>query len=299
MRLAAGLVLALLSTVAVNVAFYGEHTAAGGLPRLTLRHPLTSLAALFTNRRWVIAFTTGLLGWGLYIAALDLAPLSLVQATSAGGVGLLALLVRAGGVRLSVRERAAVAVSVGGLLLLGLSLPSGTVHSTPAGWSLPLTWVLASMLAAGVAAGPAARLLRPGAGLALASGLLYAAGDVATKAAVSGIRPVYVFAVLLPVSHGLAFVSLQLAFQRGSAMATAGVSSLMTNLLPILAGIVVFQEHLPGGPAGILRVLGFAGTVLGAALLAGLQRADSADAAGGDAHREGVGASSPRRGGLS
>jgi hypothetical protein len=49
---------------------------------------------------------SGLAGWGLYIVALDLAPLSLVQATSASGVGLLALLVRAGGVRLSARELA-------------------------------------------------------------------------------------------------------------------------------------------------------------------------------------------------
>ncbi len=272
MMLAAGLVLALLSTVALNAGFYLQHEASGGLAKLTLRHPIASLSTLFTNRRWLVGFTTGLAGWGLYIVALAFAPLSLVQATSAGGVGLLALLVRAGGVRLSARERTAVAASVGGLLLLGVSLPAGTPHAAHTGWVLPLVWVLSSLAAAAVAAGPATLVLRPGAGLAMASGLLYAAGDVATKAAVGGTSPVFVFALLLPLCHGLAFVSLQLAFQRGSAMATAGVSSLLTNLLPIVAGIVVFSEQMPGGLAGVLRALGFAGAVIGAALLAGLGR---------------------------
>ena len=110
-------------------------------------------------------------------------------------------------------------------------------------------------------------MLRPGAGLAAASGLLYAAGDVATKAAVGGVSPVVVFAVLLPACHGLAFVCLQLSFQRGTALATAGVSTLLTNLLPILAGVSIFHEYVPGGAAGVLRGLGFAGAVLGAALL--------------------------------
>ncbi|HUC22501.1 MAG TPA: hypothetical protein VMA73_07330 [Streptosporangiaceae bacterium] len=293
MMLAAGLVLALLSTAALNGGFYLQHAASQGLGKLTLRHPFASLAALFTNLRWVTGFVTGLAGWALYIVALDLAPLSLVQATAAGGMGLLALLVRIGGVRLSARERVAVAASVGGLLLIGLSLPAGAAHTAVVGWGLPLIWVLTSLLVAGLAAVPASIVLRPGAGLAIASGLLYAAGDVATKAAVSGIEPVYLFAVMLPLCHGLAFVSLQLAFQRGSALATAGVSSLLNNLLPIAAGFAVFHEHMPGGLPGALRGLGFAGAVLGAALLAGMGRSDKADTPDSDqAHRPGVNAAS-------
>jgi hypothetical protein len=291
--LAAGLGLALLSTAALNGGFYLQHEASQGLPDLTVRHPFASLSALFTNLRWVIGFVTGLAGWALYIVALDLAPLSLVQATAAGGMGLLALLVRIGGVRLSARERVAVAASVGGLLLVGLSLPAGTPHTATAGWGLPLIWVLASLLVAGVAAVPAAGALRPGAGLAVASGLLYAAGDVATKAAVSGISPVYLFAIMLPLCHGLAFVSLQLAFQRGSTLATAGVSSLLNNLLPIVAGFVVFHEQMPAGLPGALRGLGFAGAVLGAALLAATGQPGKANTPDSDqAQRPGVKAAS-------
>lgn len=76
--------------------------------------------------------------------------------------------------------------------------------------------------------------------------------------------------------HGLAFVALQLGFQRGGALATAGVSTLAMNALPIAAGTLVFAEGVPGGGLGALRLLAFAAVVAGAALLA---RAES-DAAG-------------------
>jgi hypothetical protein len=67
-------------------------------------------------------------------------------------------------------------------------------------------------------------------------------------------------------------VALQLGFQRGGALATAGVATLFTNALPIAAGALVFAEALPGGAASVLRILAFALTVSGAALLAAPER---------------------------
>ncbi len=101
----------------------------------------------------------------------------------------------------------------------------------------------------------------------LAAGTLYAAGDVATKAAVFG----GVWLVLVPVlliAHSLAFVALQLGFQRADALETAGTASVLTNALPIAAGVVLFHEHLPGGAAGIFRVAGFVLVIVAAGLLA-------------------------------
>jgi hypothetical protein len=279
MNLAAGLVLALLSTAALSWAVYLQHSASSALPALTLGHPLRSLSYLCTSWRWLGGLMTGLLGLGLYILALRSAPLSLVQATLAGGVGLLALLVRRGGGNLSRLEWVAVAASVGGLLLLGLSLSAGASRAASPGWEGPLLWALASMLVAGLAAVPGAAVLRPGAGLAAAAGLLYSAGNVATKAAVDAARPVLLFWGLLLVCHGLAFVCLQLSFQRGTAMATAGVSTLLANVGSILAGLTVFSEQVPGSAAGVLRGLGFAGAVLGASLLAATSRAKQPAAA--------------------
>jgi hypothetical protein len=55
--------------------------------------------------------------------------------------------------------------------------------------------------------------------------------------------------------------------QANSVTATAGVSTLLTNLLPVAAGVTIFGGYPPGGALGALRGLGFAGEVLGAALL--------------------------------
>lgn len=269
MSMAAGLLLALASTAALSYGFYRQHSVVAKLPALAIRRPIAALILLVRNWRWFAGFALGLAGWALYILALRLAPLSLVQATSAGGVGLLALLVRRGGGTLARRERTGVLISVGGLVALGLSLPLAFRASgaPAAGLALPMSWVVVSVVVAGLAAGPLAGRVRAGAGLGAASGLLYSAGDVATKALVTGLRPAWLLIVILLACHGLAFVALQLAFQRGTALATAEMSTLLTNALPVLAGVLVFNEGMPAGLAGGLRGAGFAGTVLGAALL--------------------------------
>ena len=64
------------------------------------------------------------------------------------------------------------------------------------------------------------------------------------------------------------FVALQLGFQRGYRLATASTSTLLTNALPIAAGLALFHEHLPPGPLGALRVAAFVCVVAAAALLA-------------------------------
>ena len=266
-RVGAGLGLALGSAAALNWGFFLQHGAAASLPPLSLRRPLASLRALFTSLRWLAGFGVGIGGWGLYIAALALAPLSLVQAASAGGIGLLTLLVwRVGGVRLGARELRGVAVSILGLGLLAASLSGQAPHGERGSSAVVAAWLVASAFAAALASGPASLLLAAGAGLGVAAGILYAAGDVATKAAVpGGARLAFVPPLL--ACHGLAFVALQLGFQRGGALATAGVATLFTNALPIAAGTTVFGEGL--GPVAPLRALSFACVVIGATLLAG------------------------------
>jgi hypothetical protein len=263
-----GLLLALGSAAALNWGFVTQHGAAASLPPLAVRRPLRSLRLLFANLRWLAGFSVGLAGWALYVVALRLAPLSLVQAASAGGIGLLALFVsRAGGARLSRRNWTGVALAVGGLALLAGSLAGGSGAGRAGSPAAVSAWILISAALAAVATGPGASRLVAGAGFGVAAGVLYAAGDVATKAAVAGgVALAFVAAVL--ACHGLAFVVLQLGFQRGSALATAGVSTLLTNALPIAAGMAVFREGIPAGGFGVLRVAAFALVVAGAAALA-------------------------------
>jgi hypothetical protein len=264
-----GLVLALASAFALNWGFVVQHGAASVLPPLRVRRPLHSLRLLFANARWLVGFLVGIGGWVLYVAALKVAPLSLVQAVSAGGIGFLALLVHfgAGGERLTRREWVGIAFGVSGLVLLAATLGHGVASGRQAHWTSVAVWLAVSAAAAALAAGPLGLGLAGGAGLGIAAGIFYAAGDVATKAAVGGgARLAFVPAVL--AAHGLAFVCLQLGFQRGGALTTIGLSTLLTNALPIAAGLLLFHERLPGGAAGGLRALAFALVTVCAALLA-------------------------------
>src|SRR5438445_13166815 len=118
---ALGFLVSLASACVINLRFFVQHRAATGLPELKLRHPIATLIPLLKDRAWVIGNLAGVLGWLLYLLALWLAPLSLVQAASAGGVGVLAFAVwRGGGIALVRREPAGVGAAMAGVISLGL-----------------------------------------------------------------------------------------------------------------------------------------------------------------------------------
>jgi hypothetical protein len=248
---ALGLLLAVASTVAINGGYALQHDAASALPPLTLRRPVRSLRALFETPRWLLGFVGGLGGWVLYVVALRLAPLSLVQAAAAGGVVVLAF----GAGRLSRAEWGGVAAAVGGLALLAASLGSHT-GSARGSAAAVVVWMACSVAVAALAA-----VFRNG--LGTTAGVLYAAGDVGTKAAVVGGARLWFVPGLL-ACHGLAFVALQLAFQRGRRLATAGVAVLWTNALPIAAGMALYSES----SGGSLRIVAFALVLVAATALA-------------------------------
>ena len=258
MTTTAGLLLALGSAFALNWGWLVQHGAAGDLPALSLRQPIHSLRLLFGDRVWLTGFLAGVGGWVLYVAALALAPLSLVQATSAGGVGVLAALAHKRGDVIDRTDWIAVGTAIAGLALIAISLAGGTAAAARPGIPGLSLWL-------GLSFGAAAVMFFGRAGLA--AGTLYAAGDVATKGAIFGGAWLLLIPLLL-AAHGLAFVAIQLGFQRANALETAGAASMLTNALPIAAGVVLFHEHLPGGAAGVLRVSGFVLVILAAALLA-------------------------------
>src|ERR1700732_4458182 len=85
-----GLVLALVSAVPVTGASSREHAAAAAMPPFSPRRPLQFVAALLSDRGWLVGFGVESGGWLLYVAALRLASISLVQAVGALGIAVLA-----------------------------------------------------------------------------------------------------------------------------------------------------------------------------------------------------------------
>jgi len=91
-----GLPLAFASALVTNAAYSLEHDAAAALPPLSPHRPFRSVQTLLGDRRWLMAFGAETAGWLMYVAALGLAPLALVQAVVASGVAVLAFMTARG-----------------------------------------------------------------------------------------------------------------------------------------------------------------------------------------------------------
>jgi hypothetical protein len=268
MQIALALVITLVSASALNLGYLTEHSAVKELPPLSAGHPVASIRLLLGSRRWLGGFTVEATGWLLYVLALALAPLSLVQAAAAGGIGILAVMVaRMTTTPLSARERLAVGTAWGGLVLLGISLAGNHRQGTNAGFFDLGLWIGGSIAAAVVAVKSLRRYLGGGAAYGTATGLLFASGDIATKSSLEGGDHVIFVAVLI-ACYGFGTLVLQAGFQRSSPLTTAGIATLLTNALPIAAGMTIFDEPLPGGWLGGVRIAAFAAVVLGAVFLA-------------------------------
>jgi hypothetical protein len=75
-------------------------------------------------------------------------------------------------------------------------------------------------------------------------------------------------APVMVVCYGAGTMLLQMGFQRGGALVTAGLATLLTNAIPIAAGMTIFHEPLPEGAFGALRALAFAAVVISGVFLA-------------------------------
>lgn len=266
--IAIGLGLAAASTTLTNLAYSREHDAAAALPTLSMRRPLHSLHLLLSDRSWMVGFGMESGGFALYAAALALAPLALVQSIGAGGIGVLAYVsARVSGRRLDARGLTGVSLSILGLLALAASLGKGNGGGDVGTTAGILAWIGGTALVAVVVLVIGYRTGIIAAAMGIAGGLMFSIGDFSTKLATQG-GTRFAFVVTLVIGYTLGTSLLQLGYQQGGALTVAGIATLLTNALPILAGTIVLDEPVPSGAFGALRLLAFVAVSAGAVLLA-------------------------------
>jgi hypothetical protein len=270
-----GLLLALLTALASIVGFLFKARGAVAAPAVEWSKPVRSSLALFSSGWYTVGILVAMGGWGFHVAALALAPISLVQATIAGGLVLLTVVAdRFFGHGVTRREWIGVALTAAGLAFLAATL-HGTADSAHASWDAPVVAMyVGGLAAAGAIAWAAAG---PGAAgaplLALGAGLLWGASDVSIKALSGELGELG----LLVLVHPLALLILLLSLvgllvsagslQRGKAVPVIAVTSAAANITTIAAGPIVFGEPLPDDPLGLtLRLLAFLLVIVAAAL---------------------------------
>jgi drug/metabolite transporter (DMT)-like permease len=256
-----GILLALLCALATNVAFLLKHRGACAAPDVSIKRPLRSAVGLFRSKWFAIGMLVALMAWLLHVAALALAPLSIVQAVIAGGLVFLTVLAeRWFGCSVGTRQWAGVGLTALGLVLLAMTLPtSGAGHAS---------YSMAGMIAfesALLALGTFLVLSRKlgshahhGVMLGTAAGILFGVSDVAIKALTTSVGSDGVFGLLSPwlltcvLASVIAFYASARGLQKGEAVPVITLTSAAANVSAISGGILVFGDPMPGTTLGIV-----------------------------------------------
>ena len=270
-----GIALALVAALMTNLASLLKHRGCHRVEPVRIRQPLRSARTLAGSRWFAAGWGLAALAWLVHVAALSLAPISLVQAVLAGGAVTLAVLSqRLFGDPVERQQWLALLLGGCGLALLALTLPSlhGSDSAFSTGAILGFEGGLA-LLASGLALGHrSARLAaRRGVLLAALAGILIAFAGVAIKGLLGAggvsLAVLGPWIALTVVCGALAQYATVGALQKGQAVETIGLIGLVANATQIAAGVLVFGDPLAADPLGlVLQATAFA-MVCGSALL--------------------------------
>jgi len=253
-----------------------NRTIGGRLPSLVAGH--------FRDPLWLLGLFFQPFGYGLYLWALEMAPLNIVQTTMSSGVVIFVVFaVCFLGERLTRVEWGAMGAVVVGMILLGISLSPDAESSQ----SLIDPWVVfyLSLILVGLSAVAWFALAAPGQpnrrgmALGIVSGLLLGLASIYAKGLALHLAQgppgqLLRYAVTTPYApltlcaNMAGFFLLLGAFRGERASIVVAMSATLSNVVPILAAMLALGEQLPADPRlATSRLLAFSLTLGGAALL--------------------------------
>jgi drug/metabolite transporter (DMT)-like permease len=281
-----GILLALFCAFLTNLGFLFKHRGACAAPDVDWKHPLRSAKGLWTSKWFAIGMGVAIGAWVFHVAAMALAPLSLVQAVISAGLVFLAVLAeRVFGFEVGKRQWIGVCMTALGLALLAITLPgSDGAHSSYS--HAAMISFEAGLLAVGgfIVWSPSVRQHEHhGVFLGAAAGIMFGVSDIAIKAltgvggagAILG-SPWLAVTVLASI---IAFYASASGLQKAEAVPVIALTSAAANVSAIAGGIVVFGDPMPSDALGIvLQSVAFLMVIVASALTPGPMRAAEASA---------------------
>lgn len=301
MVLALAVVMAMIATTMINYSGYMQKRELDKLPLIGSQKPLETVKAFIKCRPWLEAQGLQFAGTFIKAIAVGLAPLSVIQPINTAGIAVLAVLaITKLGERPSISDWLGIGTIIVGLLMLGRTLIG--VPTKAFSYNPIVLWffVIFFFAMAGLSLYNGFTRKHPNAPnlIAVASGVLIGLtaviiklgwNDVGSRFWEHGFRhallsPYLYLIILLPV---ITLVLDQIAMQRGKAIVVVPITTGMSNLIPIIIGIVAMHEPMPS-TAGmfLLRLLSFV-FIIGGSIILSLRREEG---------EEKEGPAKPRRG---
>lgn len=278
----AGAFVALVATLLMNYGSFLQKVALQRLPRLGAGNPVETAKAFFRSKTWLQGQGVQLGGALFDNAAVGLAALSVVQPITAAGVALLIVLAV---VKLkekaSVTDWISIVLILVGIVLLGVSLTSITGGDASPNMLLTGFFLIVGLVASAGCLYIAFRngFHRSSALLGVGVGVLIGLTAVIQKLAWRDIgarwgelKMVSIFySRFFWIGIGLALLTLflfQVALQRSEALVIVPLVTGLSNVVPIIVGLLAFHEALPEGSLLVtFRFVSMLLIILGAVLL--------------------------------
>src|ERR1017187_4969774 len=279
MALDLGILLALACAFVANLGFFFKYRGANAVPRVDLRRPFHSVRLLYSSKWFTLGMVIATASWGLHVAALALAPMSVIQVSLAAGMVFIAVMAeRMFGFEVGRRQWIGLFLTAAGLAMLGLTLPS--LHGAHSQFSQAAMisfeaglFGLGGLLIMGPRMGGPVE--HHGVMLGAASGILFGVSDTAIKA-LTGITHAHglLALVLSPwllvalLASVVAFYASARGLQDGEAVPVIAVTGTAANISGIAGGIIVFGDPMPGSTLGVvLQATAFVLVVIAGALM--------------------------------
>ncbi len=291
MVLVLAVLLAMVATTMINYSGYMQKRELDKLPLIGSQKPLETVKAFIACRPWLEAQGLQLAGTLIKAIAVGLAPLSVVQPINTAGIAVLAVLaITRLGERPTLSDWLGIGTIVVGLIMLGRSLIG--VPSKAFSYNPFVLWffVIFFFIVAGVSLfngitkkGEQAPNL-----IAVASGVLIGLTAVIIKLGWNdfgsrfwehGFRhallsPYLYMIIILPI---VTLVLDQTAMQRGKAIVVVPITTGMSNLIPIIIGIVAMHEPMPRSAGMFLLRLGSIVFIIGGSVILSLRKEEGTE----------------------
>ncbi|MBU1671897.1 MAG: hypothetical protein KKF41_01550 [Actinobacteria bacterium] len=298
MSTVAAVAFAVGAAICFNLAMYFNKKAVADLPSVGLKQEKKGVLKAFLANKLIHRFMLfGVIGAASYVVAMSMAPVSIVQPIVSSGVVLLAYLaIRNLGEKPRRIDLFAIGLNITGVILIGVSLAEGLPkeieHDPVLFWICVAVVIGLALLVQVVLRGRTGN--RQAAALGISVGLLYGIAAVFSRLMIvdwgnrwssSGVLALFSSVYLLGWLFTFlpAIVTVQAAFQRGMAVVVVPIFAGLTQLVPIVVGMVALKEPLPDNALlTAVRFVGFAFILTGTVILS--HRAE--EAAPGPTHSE-------------